>query len=190
MTLDKCGCPDALQMKAYIDALIEMGLSKEDIFYKVAKKFSLNTIRDKQIKKEVEKRLIEEAGEKRPQIALEPLSFDFGKVSKKQGKISKIVKLFNKGNSNLIIKSIKTFCPCAFVSLKMNKYKSPYFGTEGSPPDWMIEIKPKETAELELTIDLPSPHIKPGKITREASIISNDPLYPELKVMVEAEVSE
>jgi len=186
----QCTCPEAKGMKAYIDALLDSGVSKEDIFYKVAKKFSLNTILDQQIKIEVEKIIIKEAGEKRPQITIEPTSFDLGRVTKKQGKISRIFKLSNKGNSNLSIKHIKTSCPCASVSLAVGKNKSAFFSTEGSPKDWQSQIIPGQSAELELMVDLASPHVKPGKLIRDASLISNDPVYPEVTVRVEAEVKD
>lgn len=90
----------------------------------------------------------------------------------------------------MIIRSLKTSCPCASVALKIDKHKTPYFGTEGSPKDWQSEIKPQETAELELMVDLASSHVKPGKLIRDATIISNDPLYPKTIVRVEAEVLE
>jgi len=190
VSFDKCGCPEAKEMKAYIDALLESGASREDIFYKTAKKFSLKTIQDEQLRQNIEKKLIQEAGKNRPQIFLEPASFDFGSVNKRQGKISKTFKLSNKGNSPLVIKNIKTSCPCASVSLKVNKTKSPYFGTEGSPGDWQSEIKPGKSGELELIVDLASPHVKTGRLTRDASLISNDPVYPEVSVRVEAEVKD
>lgn len=190
VSFDKCTCAEAKEIKAYVDALLESGISKEEIFYKVAKKFSLNMILDAQTKKEVEKRLIEDAGKNRPQISLDSISFDFGEVSKKQGKVSKIFKLTNKGNLPLIIKNIKTSCPCATVSLKANRTKSPYFGTEGSPRDWQSEIKPQESGELELMVDLASSHVKTGKLIRDVSLISNDPVYPEVTVRVEAEVKD
>src|SRR3990167_873936 len=136
MTINKCNCPKSREMKAYIEALLETGVSREEIFYKVAKKYSLNAIMDIKIRREVEERLIKEAGDKRPHIALDSSSFDFGQVAKKQGKISKIFKLTNKGNALLIIRSLKTSCPCASVALKIDKNKTPYFGTEGSPKDW------------------------------------------------------
>lgn len=188
VSFDKCTCAEAKEIKAYVDAFLEGGLDKEEIFYRVAKKFSLNTILDPQVKADAEKRLIKEAGEKRPQIIIKPASFDFGRVTKKQGKISKIFRVTNKGNSPLIIKNIKTSCPCASVSLRVNKIKSPYFATKGSPEGWQAEIKPGQGAELELIIDLASPHVKPEKLIRDAAIISNDPLYPEITVRVEAEV--
>lgn len=190
MTLDKCNCPDAREMKAYIDALIETGLSKEDIFYKVAKKFSLKVIVDQEIKSQLEKRLIKEAGKKRPQIVLEPVFFDFGVVTRKQKSVNKIFKLSNNGNDALVVKSIKTSCPCTLAALKANKEKTPYYGTEGSPADWKAEVKPQDSAELEVMLDLVSPHIKNGKVIRDVTVISNDPLYPEMTVMVEAVVED
>lgn len=190
VSFDKCTCSEASQMKAYIDALLEGGISQEEIFYKVAKKFSLDTILDAQIKKEIEAKLTKEVGDKRPQIVLDSTSFDFGLVSKKKGKASKIFKISNKGSSPLIIKQIKTSCPCATVSLEVNKTRSPYFGTEGSPKDWQVEIKPQETGELELIVDFASSHVRTGKLIREAYITTSDPLYPECSVRVEAEVTE
>lgn len=189
-SFDKCTCPEAKEMKAYIDALLESGTSKEGIFCKVAKKFSLKTIQEEQLRQNIEEKLIQEAGKNRPQIFLKPASFDFGSVNKKQGKISRRFRVFNQGNLPLVIKQIKTSCPCASVSLKINKTKSPYFGTQGSPKDWQSEIKPGKTGELELLIDLGSHHVKTGKLIREASIFSNDPVYPEVAVKIEAEVRE
>jgi hypothetical protein len=190
VSFDKCSCPEAKEMKAYIDALLESGTSKEGIFYKVAKKFSLKIIQDEGLRQNIEKGLISEAGQKRPQLIFAPASFDFERVNKKQGKISKTFKLSNKGNSPLIIKNLKTSCPCATASLKVNKKKTPYFGTEGVPRNWQIEIRPGETGELELMVDLRSEHVKIGKLIREALIFSNDPVYPEVVVKVEAEVNE
>ncbi len=190
VAFSECTCPEASQMKAYIDALLESGAAKEDIFYKVAKKFSLNTILEGQIKKDIEKKLIKEAGEKRPQIILDSTSFHFGTMSKKKGRVSKVFKLSNKGNLPLLIKQIKTSCPCATISLKVGKAKSPYFGIEGSPKDWQVEIKPQGIGEIELMVDLASSHVKPGKLIRDAAITSNDPLYPETTVRVEAEVND
>lgn len=190
VSFDKCTCPEAKEIKSYVETLLESNTSKEEIFYKVAKKFSLKIIQDEELKQNIEKRLISEAGQKRPQVILELASFDFGRVNKKQGKISKTFKLFNKGNSPLIIKNVKTSCPCATVSLKVNKKKTPYFGTEGAPKNWQIEIKPGGSGELELMIDLSSQHVKTGKLIREVSVFSNDPVYPEVTAKVKADVND
>ena len=189
-SFEACVCPEAKEMKAYVEALLETGATKEDIFYKVAKKFSLKVISDEPTRISVEKKLIKDAGNFRPQIVLEPKSFDFGSVSIKQSKISKTFKLINKGNADLIVTSVSTSCPCAFVSLKINKDKSRYFGTEGSPKDSEFKIKRNQIAELEVIIDLKSPSIKVGKTTRAAFIKSNDPINPDVTAMIEMEVKE
>lgn len=186
----QCVCAEAKEMKAYIDALIETGLSKEEIFYKVAKKFSLNVILDQEIKSQTEKKLIKELGEKRPQIIIEPISFDFGAVTRKQKSVSKIFKLSNNGNDALVVKSIKTSCPCTLVALRTGKKKASYYGTEGSPVGWKAEVKPQDIAEVEVMLDLLSPHIKNGKVIRNVTVVSNDPLYPEMTVRVEAVVGD
>jgi hypothetical protein len=187
---ETCGCLEAKEMKGYLEALLDEGVSKEEIFYKLAKRFSLNVITDEAIKQVIEKRLIQETGQIRPKISLDSVFYDFGNVSKKQGQINKVFKLSNEGNAPLIIKGLKTSCPCAFVSLKANKNKSPYFGTVGTPPSWQVELPAGQGAELELMLDLASSHVKIGKIVRAAIIVSNDPLYPEQIVRVEVDVKE
>lgn len=190
VTFEKCTCAEAKEIKAYTEALLESGVGKEEVFYKIAKKFSLKVIADEQTKQDVEKRLIKDAGVRRPEIVLDSTSYDFGQVKKRQGKINKTFKLSNQGREPLIIKNIKTSCPCATVSLKVDKIKSPSFGTEGAPKDWRVEIKPDQAGELEFAIDLTSPHVKIGKLIRDVNINSNDPIYPNVTINVEAVVIE
>lgn len=190
MPLAECDCPLAGQMKGYIDALLETGATKDEVYYKVARRFSLKAIADTQIKADVEKRLVKEAGDKRAQIILEPASFHFGKVSKRQGKISKIFKVYNEGNTELIIINIRVSCACVTASLRVGENKSPYFGIEGAKSGWQEKIKPQESAELEVVFDLTDPAMAVGKQTRSIFIASNDPLYPETSIRVEVEITE
>lgn len=186
----QCACPEAKQIKGYIDALIDTGVRKEDIFYKLGKKFTLKIITDPQVKANVEKKIIAEAGENRPQVVLEPVSFDFGGVSKKQGKAGKTFKVYNKGKESLIVKDLRTSCPCAIAALEVNGVKSSYFETKGAPTGWQAEIKPGEAAHLDVVLDLLSPHVKTGDVIRDITIKSNDPLYPEVTVMIKANVRD
>lgn len=39
-------------------------------------------------------------------------------------------------------------------------------------------------------VDLNSAHVKTGKLIREATITSNDPIYPEVSITIEAEVRD
>lgn len=190
MSLEKCDCPDAKEMKAYIDAFLETGLDKDEIFYKVAKKFSLNVILDTQTKTKIEERLIKEAGGKRAQIVFERTSLDFGEVNKKQGKINKTLKIYNKGNVNLIITNIRVSCDCVTASLKTGKIKSPYFGVVGAGPGWQAKIEPGKSAELEVMLDLNHSSITIGKQIRDIFISSNDPVNSESTIRAEVEVKE
>lgn len=190
MSLDKCNCPDAKEMKAYIDALIEAGVNKKEIFYKVAKKFTLNTVLDEKVKTDIEKRLAEEFGQKRPQISLEFTSFDFGTISKKQGVFKKNIKLHNKGKEPLIIKNIKAACSCTTVALTVGKDKSPYFGNKGAESGWQMVIAPQKSGELEIVFDLNKFPASGIVMTRDIFITSNDPLYSEVKVTGKLAVTE
>lgn len=186
----QCVCQEAKEMKAYIEAFLEAGVAKDEVYYKVAKKYSLNVIIDPQIKLEIEKRLINEAGVKRPQLVLEPRSFDFGELRKRQGIVKKIVTISNKGTDKLIIKNIRTSCGCVNVSLKTGEEKSPFFSTSGAAPGWQTVIDAGKSGVLEITVDLQHSSVKPGKLIREVQIFSNDPLYPEAILMLYGEVEE
>lgn len=190
MPLDKCNCPDAKEMKAYIDALIETGVNKKEIFYKVAKRFSLGVIMDEKIKADIEKRLVQEIGQKRPQISLELDSFDLGKISKKQGNIKKNIRLHNKGNTGLVINNISAACSCTTAALIVGKNKSLYFGNKGVEPGWQMVIGPKKSGELEIVFDLNKFPATGVVMTRDVFITSNDPLYPEVKVTGKLTVTE
>lgn len=190
VSFEKCVCPEAKEMKAYIEALLESGASREDIFYRVAKKFSLDTILDEKIKDDVREKIIKESGQTRPQIILEPASFNFGKVSKKQGKIIKVFKLYNKGSTELIITNIRVSCSCVTASLKVGKNKSPYFGMAGAGSSWKQEVAAGGSGELEVILDLTHPSMAPGKEVRDIFVASNDPVYPQLTLRVELEVTE
>lgn len=190
VSFDKCVCPEAKEMKAYLEALLGSNVSRDDIFYKIAKKFTLDTILDEKIRNAVQERMIKEAGKMRPQIILEPQNFNFGKVSKKQGKANKIFKLSNKGNSDLIITNIRVSCSCVTASLSVGGNKSPYFGMAGSNTGWQHIIKPGKSGELEVVLDLAHPSMAAGKEIRDIFVASNDPVYPQVTIKVEAEVSD
>ena len=62
--------------------------------------------------------------------------------------------------------------------------------TRARPKDWKMELKPNQAGELEVVLDLAHKAINVGDLTREVDIVSNDPLYPETSVKVEAKVLE
>jgi len=188
--IDKAKCADSQEVTAYVDALIEMGASKDEILLKTARKYSPNIIIDYKTREEVKLKLIKEIGDKRPQISFDSESHDFGSVSKKQGKINYVFKVYNKGKEDLVIKNIKASCTCSTVALTLDKETPEYFGAQGAPLNWQKIIKPNSFANLDFVLDLADEKVHLGKITRVAFITSNDPLNKETKVQIEAEVKE
>lgn len=185
-----CGCKEAVEIKAYIDALLDTGVSQRDIYYKVAKKYSLGVIVDERIKNEVKTQLLKEAGGKSPEIALEPAFFSFGDAGKKSGSIHKAFKIYNKGNADLVITNIRVSCDCVTVSLKVGKNKSPVFGVMGARDSgWKETIRPGKSGDLEVVIDMAHPSMEAGrKEVRDIFIASNDPLNSQITLRVEVNV--
>jgi len=183
-----CSCADAKEIKAYIDALLEVGLNEEEIFMKIAKKYSLDKINDKALRKEIEEKLISESGEGRPQILVEPLSYDLGKVSKGRGKLELKVKVQNKGKQPLKITNLKTTCACTTAKLKIEQHTSPAFSTEGVKPEWEASIAPGEEGELIIVTDLNHAHVHLGPMMRTVEIRSNDPVWSLINVDFKAEI--
>lgn len=186
----QCVCAEAKEMKAYIDALMEAGVRKDDIFYKIAKKYSLKVIIDESLKSNLEQRLIKDAGNKRPQLLLETAVFDFGTVSRKLGTLRKVFKIENKGSADLVINNLRTSCSCVSVSLIVGKNQSPYFSNQGSGVLSQLAIPPETSASLEIAFDLYHPSIKPGKVIREILFGSNDPVNKDAAIMIQMLVKE
>jgi len=188
LSFAECRCIDAVKMKTYIDALLESGLSKDEAFYKIAKKYTPDVIIDKSLKKAIENRLKKEAGSTRPEINLDRDSYNFGNVSKKSGKINKVFRIYNKGNSDLVVSNIRTSCGCISASLKAAGARSPYFGVSGASPGWQVIIAPGKSGELDIVLDLQDSSMGHGKQARDVFMATNDPLRPNILIRVEAEV--
>lgn len=184
----ECTCPEAKQMKGYAEALIDAGMGEAEIYYLLAKRFSLGTIINEEIKTEVEQRLVKEAGQNRPRIVLQNAYLNFGQVSRKQGRITASFDVLNQGNADLVVSDINTHCACTSASLITGKTKSPYFSNLGAGTEWQAIIGPAESGRLEVVIDLNHPHIGRGKVLREVSVFSNDPVYPESVIRLELEL--
>jgi len=185
---ETCVCPEAKEMKTYIEALLDAQVKKEEIYYKVAKKFTLNKISDEAEKEIIKKRLLSEAGEKRPQLVLEPSSLNLGNIKKNEGAVKRAVKIFNRGDRDLIISNIRVSCDCVKVSLINKGKESSDFGVSGSPAAWSGIIEPNKEAVLDIKVDSNHSSVVEGKLFREVYILSNDPLYPQTNLKVEANV--
>jgi len=125
-----------------------------------------------------------------PQINLESGYFNFGKASKAEGNKVKTFKLYNKGNARLIITNIRVSCSCITASLKVGRNRSTYFGIAGASPGWQAVIEPGASGELEVALDLADPSMGAGKQVRDIFVASNDPVYPEVSIRVEVEVTD
>mgnify|MGYP001591947576 CR=1 FL=1 len=106
-----------------------------------------------------------------PKIEITPKLFDFGQV--KYGQILEYnFKLKNSGNEILEIKRIATSCPCATAKTAQEK------------------INPGEETDLIVTYDtgaMGEAHGK-GKQERIIYVKSNDPINPQVEVMIYADV--
>jgi hypothetical protein len=189
-SFEGCTCPEAKEMKAYIDVLLESKVSRTDILYSVAKKFSLKIIMDMQIKAKIEQRLLKERGLKYSKIIFKPKVLKFGAKGRKISKVSKIVRLYNKGNINLVISNLRVSCDCVTVSLKSGENKSPYFGVLGVNLGWQSIIKPGNFGELEVVLDLSHQSMGTGKQIREVFVSSNDTTNPQADLRVDINILE
>lgn len=183
-----CACPNAREMKAYIEALLDVGLNKDDILVKVAKKYSLEAIIDEEMRGFIESKLIEEAGETRPNIFISPLSYDLGIISKSVGKLELKVVVRNTGNAPLTIHDLRTSCECTTVRLKTEGSLTSPFSIKGAGPEWKMDIEQGQKAELIIVTDLNHPHVRLGRMVRGVAIESNDPIHPLVRIELEAEI--
>lgn len=107
----------------------------------------------------------------RPQIEINPLSFDFGDIVYGQV-VEQAFKVRNTGSEILEIKRLATSCGC--TSAKIAKE----------------QINPGEEAELRVTYDtgaMSGPHGK-GRQERIVYIKSSDPVNPQIEIMIYADV--
>lgn len=183
-----CNCSHAKEMKAYIDALLDVELSEEQILRKISQKYGLDAIIDSKTRAKIKKQLAEKAGKNRPQISIEPLSKNIGKVSKSKGSVEVVVKIKNLGEETLKITNLKTSCACTTVKLITEKDQSASFGTKGAPSGWGADVVSNEEARLVIQLNLQHQHVHLGPMVRTVEITSNDPIYPVKKVKFEAEI--
>lgn len=188
--LDTCSRVDAREMKAYVDALIDAGVRESEIMYYAGKRFSPGAIIDAGVRAAVEKRLSGELGNNRPLAVVDPLTHNFGKVSKKQGKVSCFFAVRNAGNAPLVISGIKVSCKCASAYLTLDKKQGPAMGSHGPKPAGGVTLAPGQAAELEVIFDLADRAMTLGTVFRNVTIATNDPLYSEIVLPVQATVGK
>lgn len=114
-----------------------------------------------------------------PKMKADSTYYDFGDVSMAQGLARSTFKITNDGTADLKISNIATSCMCTKAVLEVDGQKSPEFGMPGhggaNPAFWSAEIKPGQTANLEVIFD-PNAHgpDATGPVTRAITFSSND----------------
>jgi len=103
-----------------------------------------------------------------PSLYFPETSHNFGIL--KQGDIADyIFKFYNRGNSTLVIKDIKTSCGCTAALVKNKK------------------IEPNKEGELRVQFDSSG---KIGKLSRRISVYTNDPREPSKMLIIYADVQK
>jgi len=104
-----------------------------------------------------------------PRIAVEPPSFDFGKVLA-QRSVSRQFTIRNFGARDLVVDGVTTSCGCTV--------------TDPPPPVKMV-LKPGATGPLRVTLTTPA---NPGRITKSVLVKSNDPERATFEIKLQATV--
>ena len=188
--IDTGCCGLALERQAYVDGLTQGQLSKDEINMAYVKKYGLDSFVNEEKQQEYREMLIKEAPADRPVISLVPSSFDFGDVSQKEGAVTVLFSIENKGESDLTIDKLETSCGCTSASIIFQGKEGPIFNMPGHDINeqiegWQVIIAPGEKAQLKVYYD-PDVHKDfRGPATRSISVLSNDPIDFEKSVEIE-----
>lgn len=182
-------CGLAKERIDYIDDLVEIETSEDDVILAYVKKYGLNSFLDEQKQEEFRQKLVEEAPADRPVISLSPESYDFEDVSQKEGKVYTYFELKNEGKNDLVIEGLETSCGCTFVSILFEGEESPFFTMPGhgyENPEWEgVSVPAGAKAQLKVMYD-PAVHQDfRGYAIREIYVYSSDPIDFEKKVSIE-----
>ncbi|MBI5079410.1 DUF1573 domain-containing protein [Candidatus Wolfebacteria bacterium] len=108
--------------------------------------------------------------DKLPLVFIGETEYDFGKISKKNGIVTKEFTIANKGKSDLIIGDIVTSCGC--TSAKIDK----------------TVVAPDSSAVLTVNFD-PNFHEEPqGRFSRSVFVPTNDPNNEEIEFKISVEI--
>lgn len=189
-------CYQAQMVKATIDVLIDKGLSQDDIYYKIAQRYSASFILNDEIRETIKKRASDESQILKPRIVLENFNYHLGTVSRTpppapprkitwkdrhsriaetpapRAQVAGKITIWNKGKAPLSIESLQPSQGC--VSARFN-----------GPANLSIG----ESTTLELIVDLEHPSVKVGPFHETLTITSNDPDNPTVVLTIDAEVT-
>ncbi|KKN93500.1 hypothetical protein LCGC14_0196890 [marine sediment metagenome] len=186
---DNICCGLAKERIDYIDFLAQTALSKDEVILSYVKEYGLNSFVDKNKQEEFKEKLIAAAPSNRPIISLTPVSYDFGVISQKEGKVFTYFDLRNEGKSDLVIDKLETSCGCTFAAIVFEGKESPFFTMSGhgyENPEWKgVSIPSGGRAQLKVMYDPDAHKDFRGEAIREISVLSNDPIDFEKKVKIE-----
>lgn len=184
-------CGIAKQAKAEVDALLFEGVEGDELVHKMVKKFGFNLLMDRSMEQDVRDYIKSKASDNPPKIEITNPRYDFGTISQADGVVSTTFTIKNTGGSDLIIDNMDSSCMCTTANIIYNGQEGPIFGMSmhgGNPEDYSLSIPPGDTAQLKVYYDpmAHGPQDKPQqRITREITIVSNDPVDFQTKVKIE-----
>ncbi len=188
--IDTGCCGLALERQDYVDGLTQGQLSKDEIVMAYVKKYGLNSFINEEKQQEYREMLIEEAPADRPVISLIPSLFDFGDVSQKEGVVTVLFSIENKGENDLTINRLETSCGCTSASIIFQGKEGPIFNMPGHDINeqiegWRVTIAMGEKAQLKVYYDPDVHEDLRGIAIRTISVFSNDPIDFEKSVKIE-----
>lgn len=189
--IDKGCCGMAKQRKDYLDKLLLDGPGEMEVVYEMVKKFGFDILMDSSMEDEVKEYIRSQADENPPELTLDRTKHDFGTIKQSKEIISTEFTIKNTGKADLIIENMDTSCMCTEARLIYKGVEGPIFGMSmhgKNPENFELKIPPGDSAILKVYYD-PMAHGKQKrpemKITREVTIISNDPVNFQQKVRIE-----
>lgn len=190
-SIDKGCCGMAKQRKQYVDKLLLAGLEENELVYSMVKKFGFDVLKDQSKEQEIRDYIKSKAPDNPPKIEIENPIYNLGTISQADGVVSTTFTIKNTGGSDLIIDNMDTSCGCTSASIIYKGQEGPKFSMSmhgDNPEDYSLTIPPGESAQLKVYYDTMA-HGKQKKpemrITREVTIISNDPIDFQKKVRIE-----
>lgn len=103
-----------------------------------------------------------------PKLVMDPAdTYDWGNSKPSQSPLKAKVKIYNKGNTDLVVKNVRPGCGCTTAPLDKNT------------------ISPNEFATLDVTLNISS---YSGEVTKGIMIESNDPERPSFNYFIKTNV--